>query len=126
MSRAKKARARERRLAAAGPPPDLAKSEPRVVRAQNAAVPERPAARTRIEAAHRRAAAAKVGVAGVAILAFGAALGLSRLTYAGHPKKPLQPLAAPPKYVQIVRENLLQAGIVAPAEAPPGAATASS
>jgi hypothetical protein len=69
---------------------------------------------------------AKVGVAGVAIIGFGAALGFSRLTYAGHPKKPLQPLAAPPKYVQIVRENLLEAGIVAPAQAPPGAATASS
>lgn len=63
---------------------------------------------------------------GVAVLGFGAALGLSRAYYAGHPKKPLQPLTAPQRYVRIVRQNLLEAGIVAPAQAPPGAATASS
>ena len=86
-----------------------------------------PAAPTpRIDAARRRAAAAKVGVAGVALVGFAAALGLSRLYYAGHPKAPLQPLTAPPHYVAIVRQNLLQAGIVAATQAPPGAATASS
>jgi hypothetical protein len=69
---------------------------------------------------------AKAGVTGVAVIAFAAALGLSRLYYAGHPKAPLQPLTAPPRYVQIVRQNLLHAGIVASTEAPPGAATASS
>jgi hypothetical protein len=126
MSRAKKTRARERRRAAGAPPPAPAKPKPRPVRAQEAAPPKPTAANPRIAAARRRATAAKIGVAGVAILGFGAALGFTRLTYAGHPKKPLQPLAAPPKYVQIVRENLLQAGIVAPAQAPPGAATASS
>jgi hypothetical protein len=126
MSRAKKARARERRLAAAGPSPGPARPKPGPVSAQEPAPPTRPVASPRIQAARRRAAAAKVGVAGVAIIGFAAALGFSRLTYAGHTKKPLQPLAAPPKYVQIVRENLLQAGIVAPAQAPPGAATASS
>jgi hypothetical protein len=86
----------------------------------------RVAAKPRIEAARRRVAAAKIGVVGVAIVGFGAALGFSRLTYAGHPKKALRPLAAPPRYVQIVRQNLLQAGIVAPTQAPPGAATSSS
>ncbi len=69
---------------------------------------------------------AKVGIVGLAILGFGVALGFSRLSYGGHAKKPLQPLAAPPRYVQIVRQNLLEAGIVAPAQAPPGAETASS
>src|SRR5579859_2746711 len=83
-------------------------------------------AKTRIAAAHRRVAAAKIGVVSVAIVGFGAALGLSRFSYAGHAKTPLQPLAAPPRYVRIVRQNLLQAGIVAPTQAPPGAATASS
>jgi hypothetical protein len=53
-------------------------------------------------------------------------LGLSRVSYARHVKKPLRPLAAPPRYVEIVRRNLLEAGIVAPAQAPPGAATSSS
>jgi hypothetical protein len=69
---------------------------------------------------------AKAGVVGVAIFGFAGAFGLSRLSYAGHQKRPLRPLAAPPRYVQIVRQNLLQAGIVAPASAPPGAATSTS
>src|ERR1051326_9090272 len=109
MSRAKKSRARERRRTAAGTP----------TRAREDPTP-------RLEAARRRVAAAKVGAVGVAIVAFGAALGLSRVSYAGHSKKPLRPLAAPPRYVEIVRRNLLQAGIVAPAQAPPGASTSSS
>jgi hypothetical protein len=81
---------------------------------------------SRVEVARRRVAAAKAAVVGVAIVAFGAALGLSRVSYAGHAKKPLRPLAAPPRYVEIVRRNLLEAGIVAPAQAPPGAATSTS
>jgi hypothetical protein len=107
VSRAKKARARERRRMAATP----AKS---------------PAPKPRIEAARLRVRLAKAGVVGVAIVGFAGAAALSRVSYAGHSKKPLRPLAAPPRYAQIVRQNLLQAGIVAPAQAPPGAATASS
>lgn len=112
MSRAKKARARERRRAATPSP----------------AAPARAAAQAkpRSEAARRRIAAAKLGVAGVALMGFAAALGFARISYAGHSKKPLRPLAAPPHYVEIVRQNLLQAGIVAPTQAPPGAATATS
>lgn len=107
MSRAKKARARQRRHAAV----TLAKA---------------PAPKPRVEAAHRRMRAAKAGVAGVAVVGFAAAFALARVSYAGHSKKPLHPLAPPPRYVRIVRQNLLQAGIVAPAEAPPGAATSTS
>jgi hypothetical protein len=77
-------------------------------------------------AAHRRVTLAKAGTVFVAIVGFGAAFAFSRVTYAGHSKKPLHPLAAPPRYVRIVRQNLLEAGIVAPAQAPPGAATSSS
>jgi len=51
---------------------------------------------------------------------------LARVSYAGHPKKPARPLAAPPRFVKIVRENLLQAGMVAPTQAPPDANTSSS
>jgi len=36
------------------------------------------------------------------------------------------PLAAPGRYERIVKKNLLQAGVVAPAQAPPGAASAPS
>lgn len=79
-----------------------------------------------MEATRRRVAWAKAGAIGVAVISFGAALGLSRVSNAGHAKQPLRPLAAPPRYVRIVRRNLLEAGIVAPAQAPPGAATSTS
>lgn len=117
MSRARKARTGQRRRAATtaaagsgGSPAGLAKEKPK----------------RRIEAARRRVAAAKLVVAGVALAGFAAALGCARVSYAGHSKKPLRPLAAPPRYVEIVRQNLLEAGIVAPAQAPPGAATSTS
>jgi hypothetical protein len=48
------------------------------------------------------------------------------MSYAGHSKRPLHALAAPAGFVRIVRRNLLQAGIVAPAQAPPGASTSVS
>ena len=51
---------------------------------------------------------AKAGVKSVAIVGFAAAVALSRVSYAGHSKKPLRPLAAVPRYVQIVRQNLLK------------------
>jgi hypothetical protein len=50
----------------------------------------------------------------------------ARHSYAGHQKQPATALAAPPRFVSVVRRNLLQAGVVAPAQAPPGAATAAS
>jgi hypothetical protein len=104
MTRAKKARARRR----------------------TAAAPLPASPRPRIEAASRRASVAKAGVVGVAIVGFAVTFALSRFSYAGHVKRPLRPLAAPPRYVRIVRRNLLQAGIVAPAQAPPGAASSTS
>ncbi len=80
----------------------------------------------RIQAAWRRASIAKrlVGVLGVMV--FGAAMGLSRSTFAGHPKQAVRPLSAPQAFEDIVRKNLLQAGLMAPANAPPGAATSVS
>jgi hypothetical protein len=113
VSRAKKARARRRRRAAEASPPAPSPAAP---------APPKP----RVEAARRRIAAAKLGVAGVALVGFAATLAFTRISYAGHSKKPLRPLSAPPRYVEIVRQNLLQAGIVAPAQAPPGAATSTS
>jgi hypothetical protein len=61
-----------------------------------------------------------------AIVGFGAAIALAKTTYAGHPKQSTQPLSAPQQFVKVVRRSFLQAGIVAPAQAPPGAATAGS
>ena len=107
MSRAKKARARELRRVAAAP--------------ASRTVPA-----SRIVAARRRARLAKTGVVGATLLGFAAAFAFSRVSYAGHAKKPIRALAPPPRYVRIVRENALQAGMLAPADAPPDAATSTS
>jgi len=53
-------------------------------------------------------------------------MGFARMSFPGHTKAPAKPLDAPPRFVKIVRRNLLQAGIVAPAQAPPGATTSVS
>jgi hypothetical protein len=76
--------------------------------------------------AERRAGFAKAVLSTGGVLVFGAAIVLARHSYAGHPKHPARALAAPPQFVAIVRQNLLQAGIVAPAQAPPGASTSAS
>ncbi len=79
-----------------------------------------------LAAAKRRAAAAKAAFAGAGTFVFAAAMILARHSYAGHPKQPTTALAASPRFVKIVKQNLLHAGVVAPAQAPPGAATAAS
>ena len=81
---------------------------------------------SRFAPVRRRATQAKFAVATAAIVVFGLGVVLTRVSYAGHSKRPLRPLAAPPAFVRIVRQNLLQAGIVAPASAPPGAETSVS
>ncbi len=77
----------------------------------------------RIQAAWRRAGIAKRALAVLGVMVFGSAMALARLTFAGHPKQAVRPLSAPPQFVDTVRQNLLQAGLAAPAKAPPGAAT---
>ena len=79
-----------------------------------------------LASAGRRAVAAKGILAGAGTCVFVIAMVFARHSYAGHPKQPASALAASPRFVRIVRRNLLQAGVVAPAEAPPGAATAVS
>jgi hypothetical protein len=81
---------------------------------------------SRFAPVRRRAAQAKLALATAALAAFVIGLLVTRTSYAGHSKRPLHALAAPPGFVQIVRRNLLQAGIIAPAQAPPGASTAVS
>ena len=76
--------------------------------------------------AERRARVAKSALAVLGACVLGSAMAFARHSYAGHPKEPTTPLAAPARFVSVVRRNLLQAGIVAPAQAPPGAATAAS
>lgn len=81
-------------------------------------------AETRIAAARKRAAVAKLALGGAGALAFVAAAGLARVAYPGHHKKAIKPLSPPQRFVRIVRENQLQAGILAPAQADPSVATA--
>jgi hypothetical protein len=90
---------------------------------------QRPAAErqeSRVAEVRRRARLAKVG-AGLAIPAvFGGSFALARVTYAGHAKHPSRPLAVPKSFYSVIRQNLLQNGILAPAEAPSDAQTSSS
>ena len=55
-----------------------------------------------------------------------ASMGLARVTYAGHSKHAIKTLAIPQPLYEVVRKNLLAAGILAPATAPPDAATSTS
>ena len=80
----------------------------------------------RIAAARQRSLRAKGVLAVTGAVVFGAAAVFARVSYAGHPKHRPTALAAPPAFVQIVRRNLLEAGLLAPADAPPGAATSVS
>ena len=79
---------------------------------------------SRIGAARRRAHVAKVTLAGVGALVFGVTAVLARVAFPGHAKKPITALAPPASFVEIVRQNQLQSGILAPAQADPAAATA--
>jgi len=81
---------------------------------------------TRHAAARRRARLAKTTLSAIAALTFVGGIGLVRANVASHHKRKLQPLAAPKRFTAIVQRDLLAAGIMAPAEAPPGAATALS
>lgn len=69
---------------------------------------------------------AKVGFGLAGAVVFGVSMVFARVTYAGHSKRPIRPLPVPPRFYSVIRQNLLQGGIVAPATAPPDAATSSS
>jgi hypothetical protein len=116
MSRGRRARARQHRP----PPAPSADAETSRHDARHTA------RKARLLAAERRAGLAKAALGTCGAIIFGAAMVFARHSYAGHAKDPSRPLTAPPRFVSIVRRNLLQAGIVAPAQAPPGASTAAS
>jgi hypothetical protein len=81
---------------------------------------------TRIGDARTRAHTAKTALGIVSAAAFAAAMLLTRVSHAGQAKHPLQSLSAPPSFVAAVREDQLRAGILAPASAPPDAASSVS
>ncbi|HYX77681.1 MAG TPA: hypothetical protein VE757_10935 [Gaiellaceae bacterium] len=67
---------------------------------------------------------AKAVLAGTGVLAFAVSAALARVAYPGHHKRPAKALSAPRRFVQVVRENQLESGILAPAQADPSVATA--
>lgn len=80
----------------------------------------------RLAPARRRAAVAKVvlGVGGVC--SFLTAAALARVAFPGHAKRHSRSLSPPKRFVAIVRQNQLEAGILAPAQAPPNVTSAPS
>lgn len=81
---------------------------------------------SRLGPASRRGRLAKTALGVAAAAGFGIWMSLARATYAGHAKHPVQALSIPQPLYQVVRRNLLQAGIIAPATAPPDATTSTS
>ncbi len=81
---------------------------------------------TRLEPVRRRVRLARFGVVGGAAVLFGATMGLARVHFPGHHKHGVTPLAPPSKLLDVVRQDQLQAGTLAPAEAAPGIASAPS
>lgn len=69
-------------------------------------------------------ARAVLAVGGAAL--FGGSMALARIHFPGHHKTRVTPLAPPSSLVAVVRQNQLQAGILAPAQAPPGIGSAPS
>jgi hypothetical protein len=114
MSRRKRARAKERKRSAAAP---TARPKPEAESRRD---------ESRIASARRRVRTVKLGVGAAAVAVVAGSMGLARVSYAGHAKHAIEPLAIPQPLYQVVRKNLLQAGIVAPATAPPDATTSTS
>lgn len=90
------------------------------------AVAPGPPRESRLAAVRHRTRAAKLGVVFAVSAIFGGSVALARSTYAGHAKHHSRPLAVPKPFYKVIRDNLLQNGILAPAEAPPDAQTSSS
>ena len=80
----------------------------------------------RLAVARHRGRLAKTALGAGAVAGFAIWMMLARVSYAGHAKHPVRALSIPQPLYQVVRRNLLQAGIVAPATAPPDATTSTS
>jgi hypothetical protein len=81
---------------------------------------------SRLAPVRRRVARAKVGLIVGGTLVFGAAMALSRLHDAGHPKQHLRPLSASRRYLATVQANDIDAGEIWKALESPSAATHAS
>jgi hypothetical protein len=74
----------------------------------------------------RRVHVARLTLAGGAAVLFGVTSVLARVHFAGHHKQGVTSLTPPPQLLEVVRRNQLEAGVLAPAEAAPGIASAPS
>jgi hypothetical protein len=86
----------------------------------------RGAAETRMASARRRARNAKIGLTAAGIAFFAAGMSLAHGNVAGHSRRQARPLAAPKRFQEVVRSDALNAGLLAPAQAPPRATTSVS
>ena len=78
---------------------------------------------SRHAAARRRARLAKGALASLATVTFLGGIGLTRAHVPSRHKRKPHALAAPKRFTRIVQRDLLAAGIMAPAEAPPDVST---
>lgn len=85
-----------------------------------------PSVAPRVVAARRRAERAKLLLGGAAVALFAVTAGLARVQVPGHRRHALQSLRAPDRFVRSVRESFLDAGLIAPTEAPADAVTGTS
>lgn len=74
----------------------------------------------------RRVRIAQALLVGAAATVFGGSAALARLHVPGHHREDVTPLAPPAPLLRTVRRNQLAAGIVGPAQAPPGIGSAPS
>jgi hypothetical protein len=86
----------------------------------------RRAADARMASARLRARNAKIGLTAAGIAFFAAGMSLAHGNVAGHSRRQARPLAAPRRFQEVVRRDALDAGLLAPAEAPPRASTSVS
>ena len=85
-----------------------------------------PRAERNLSAARLRAHKVKVAFVVSAAAIFVAAMIFARISYAGHSKHRSSTLNAPKRFLHVVAADRLQAGVVAPPQAPPSATSAPS
>ena len=81
---------------------------------------------SRIEAAKRRARAAKVWLGALTALLFGVAFVGAKIHAPGHAKGKATPLGAPSSFHRAVRRSIAQGGQLAPPVQPPPVASSTS
>lgn len=87
---------------------------------------ERSSGAARMASARRRAHRAKVALTAAGLGCFALGMTLVQGNVSGHTRRQARPLAAPKRFQKAVRRDALDGGLLAPAQAPPGATTSVS